>query len=193
MPEFTKETVALAFKWSETFFGPIREESRKQNMDFVLTQLAFGVPERFLGLLEATEDPETVVNEAIARLKNFSPPYEIQPRPGEFLKDRFEEALAMQTASHIVNLVFGGPENGSRFSPLSADTTELHTFIKQKHEAALAESDADDDDHEPGEKQLTLDEEEKGRLIGRFSNALFSIHLLIRRISRRAVNPGQYL
>lgn len=193
MLEFVKEVMTRAFGFGEAFFGAIREDRKKKNTDFILSQLMFGVPERFFDLIETTEDPETIVNEAIARLKNFSPPYDIQPVPGEFTKERFEEALAMLTASHIVNMVFGGPESGSRFSRLTQDANDLHTFVRQKHETVLAETDMDDDDREPGERQLVLNEEEKVQLASQFSRALFSVHLLVRKIGKKTVNTGQYL
>lgn len=190
--EFVRKVVEEAFLWSEGFFGPVRDDRKVQNINYVYMQLTDGPPERFLDLLETTEDPQKIVEEAVKKIKGLSPSYEIQPTPGEFTKERFDEILAVKTAAHIIAFTFGGPEAGSRFSKLGTDLGSIYNFLKQKFEAALAESD-NGNGQEIAETHFSLRDEEKAELIKTYSNALFSVHLLIRKISKTDTNHGQYL
>ena len=190
--EFVKKVIEEAFSWSERFFGPVREDRRIQNINYIYQQLTDGPPERFLNLLETTEDPQKIVEEAVKKIKGFSPPYEIHPEPGGFMKERFDEVLAMQTAGHIIAFTFGGPEAGSRFSKLVTDLSSIYSFLRQKLEAALAESD-NGNGKEIAETHFSLRDEEKDELIKTYSNAIFSVHLLTRKISKADTDPGQYL
>ncbi|MBI2637819.1 MAG: hypothetical protein HYW88_02870 [Candidatus Sungbacteria bacterium] len=187
LDELIDGVIREAFTLSEERFAPIPDDDRKKYIMGLTTQLFGGKPKRFLHFLESTEDPKNLVEDVFGVMNGFPPEYVIHIRPGEIDREHVNAIFAVRNVEHIIQHVFRGPAH----SPFGEDLKNIYEFLKQKTSQALADNGSGSDDNGLDAK-LDLRDEEKKELITKYANSLFSVHLLIKKLSKNS-NVGQYL
>ncbi|KKU51734.1 MAG: hypothetical protein A3H69_01325 [Candidatus Sungbacteria bacterium RIFCSPLOWO2_02_FULL_47_9] len=187
LDEFIDGVICEAFNLSEEKFAPIPADDRKKYVLGLTTQLYGGKPKRFLSFLETTEDPKTLVEDTFEVMNGFPPEYVIQPRSGELDREHINSVFAVRNVEHIIQHVF----HGTSHSSFGDDLKNIYEFLKQKTSEALAENGSGSVENGL-EAKLDIRDEERKELIAKYANALFSVHLLIKKLTKHS-NVGQYL
>lgn len=188
--QFMEELLDKAFDRCGEIFHPVDDERRGRNKNAMLTQLKGSVPKRFLQLLETSEDPLKMVEDALEDIAGTQNEYPLVSKPGKFTREEFLQEIALYTINHICLAAFGPrSEAGLKFTQ---DIYDIYTFLKQKTEQAMAEDKANGSGNNFDAVQIELREEEKKELIQRHANSLFSVHAFIKKVAK-VMQAGQYL
>ena len=185
--EFIDKVIQETFRLSEEKFAPVPEDDRKKHILGLVTQLSGGKPKRFLRFLETVEDPKRIVEDAFETLNGFPPEYVLQPRPGEIDKEHILSVFAVRNVEHIITYIFNGPGHSS----FEEDLKNIYNFLRQKTSQSMVDSDSGKSEN-GFDIILDLREDECRELIGKYANALFSVHLFAKKITKN-INVCQYL
>ena len=189
--EWIDKALNYAFDACGQRFHPVDAEKRQRNIQGMTTSFKGAVPKRFLHLLETSEDPKKVVEDALEDIAGAQYQYPLLSKPGKFTREGFLEEIALQTVSHAMMSVFGPPtEAGLKFT---LDVAGIYAFLKQKTEEAMAENGDANGGNGLDSVHINLREEEKKELVQKYASSLFSIHTFIKKVSSKEIRVGQYL
>lgn len=191
LDEFMEKFFNASFDACCERFHPVEADKRQRNIQGMTTSLKGNVPKRFLHLLETSEDPKKLVEDALEDIAGTQNQYPITSNPGKFTREGFLEEVALQTVGHIAFIVFGPQsEQGLKFT---LDIASIYTFFKQKTEEAMADNGETNSGNGLDSMRIKFREEEKAELIQKYANSLFSIHTFIKKVSSEELRWGQYL
>lgn len=209
--EFLKRVLQKIYDVCDVELHPTNSELRAQNILSITRQICDRVPSWFLEeFLEATKNPERTVENAVKAFRETAHPFPSMTTPSESLSACILEGAIPQVVHALVVEIFGPLIMVDQSSPprlkFTNDIIELYAFLMRKtteesireeekadNEATGAGSTNSNDDN--GEIHFVPGSEDKALLIQNCSDAIFSVHLLIKRLlgHKDKVRTGQYI